>query len=107
MSDRIRKINELIREESSLAIAEIIGKEDFITVTAVETANNLKTTLIWVSVLGDREKAFNDLKLNKSKIQHFITSKMATHFTPKIEFRIDHSPEYVERIEELLKNDKK
>jgi ribosome-binding factor A len=106
MSERIRKINELIREESSLAIADLVGKEDFITVTAVETANDLKHSVIWISVMGDEKQAMKHLLEKKSEIQHFVTSKMTTRFTPKIEFKIDHSQDYVEKIEELLKNGK-
>lgn len=102
MSDRIRKINELIREEASIAIAEIIGGEDFITVTAIETARDLKNAIIWVSILSDPEKGMADLNSHKSEIQHRITGKMATKYTPKIEFKLDHSPEYVEKIDRLL-----
>lgn len=105
MSDRIRKINELLREEISLSIAENIGKEDFITVTAVETTDDMKHATVWVSILGDEEKAAADLLAKKSVIQHEVTGKMATRYTPKLEFKIDHSQEYVAKIEELL-NDK-
>jgi len=106
MSDRIRKINEFIREQASLAIADIIGKEDFITVTAVETTDDLKHSIIWVSVMGDEDLALTHLLDRKSEIQHFVTAKMSTKYTPKIEFKIDHSQKYVEKIEELLSNDK-
>lgn len=103
MSDRIRKINELLREEVSVSIAENIGKEDFITVTAVETTDDLKRAIVWVSVMGDEEKAMADIMSKKSVIQHEVTSKMATKYTPKLEFKIDHSQAYVEKIEKLLK----
>jgi ribosome-binding factor A len=106
MSDRIRKINELVREEVSLAIAEEIGKEHFVTVMAVETSDDLKHSTIWVSVMGDEEKALEELLARKSVIQHRVTGKMATKYTPKLEFRLDHSQVYVQKIEELLKNDK-
>ncbi len=102
MSDRIRKINELIREQASFAISEIIGKENFITVTAIETARDLKNATIWVSLFTDAEKGMAELNSHKSEIQHYITSKMATKYTPKIEFKLDHSPEYVDKIERLL-----
>lgn len=106
MSDRMRKINELIREGAARAIAEVIGKEDFITVTTVETADDLKHSTIWVSVLGDEEKALAGLLAHKSEIQRRVTGKMATKYTPVITFKIDHSQEYVQKIEELLQNDK-
>lgn len=107
MSDRIRKINEMIREEAASAILERIGQENFITVTVVETSPDLKRSVIWVSVMGDETKALEDLNANKSEIQHAITGKMATKYTPQIEFKIDHSQDYVQKIDELLKDDNK
>ena len=105
MSDRIRKINELIREEASRAINENVSHDFFITVTNIETSRDLKNTTIWVSIMNNQEKAFEALKEKKSAIQHEITSKMATKYTPKIEFKIDRSLDHAMKIEELLKND--
>lgn len=105
MSDRIRKINEFIREEAGKAIASLIDREVFLTVTAVETSDNLKHSTVWVSAMGDKEAALEYLNEKRSEIQHMITSKMATKYTPKIVFKIDLSQDYVAKIEELL-NDK-
>ena len=102
---RMRKVNEQVRALASEAIAEVIGKEDFITVTAVETASDLKSAIIWVSILGDEKLGLEHLNENKSEIQHAITGKMYAKNTPRIEFKIDHSKELVSRIEELLNED--
>jgi ribosome-binding factor A len=104
-SDRIRKINELIREEAGRAINETVSRDYFVTVTNIETSRDLKNTTIWVSIMNDEKKAFEALIEKKSAIQHAITSKMATKYTPKIEFKIDHSLDHAMKIEELLKND--
>lgn len=98
----MRKINELVREEASKAIAETISRDNLVTVKAIETSRDLKEAVIWVSVMGDEKKAMAELTEHKSEIQHLITSKMVTKYTPKIEFKIDHSQAYVDRIEELL-----
>lgn len=105
MSDRIRKINELIREEASRAITEHISRDFFITVTNIETSRDLKSSTIWVSVMSREKEAMAALQEKKSAIQHEITGKMATKYTPKIEFMVDHSLDHAMRIEELLKND--
>lgn len=102
MSERIRKVNELIREEASKAIEVNLSRDNLITVKAVETSRDLKEATIWVSVMGDADAAMKELAENKSTIQHSITSKMYSKYTPKIEFKLDHSQAYVDRIEELL-----
>lgn len=105
MSDRMRKINELIKEEASKAIAENISRDFFITVSTVETSRDLKNATIWVSIMNEEKKTLQALKENKSAIQHAITSKMATKYTPKIAFEVDRSLDHAFKIEELLRND--
>lgn len=105
MSKRLEKINELIREEVSKAISENIEPDDFVTVMAVETTPDLKFSTIWLSILSDEKTTLTHLQEKKSVIQHEVTSKMATKYTPKIEFKVDHSQEYVQKIEKLLKDE--
>lgn len=103
MSNRIRKINELIRELVSASIAENISKNFFPTVTAVETARDLKSANVWVSVIDDEKGFLTELHEKKNIIQHDVTSNMYTKYTPLLSFQIDHSGEHAQRIEELLR----
>ena len=103
MSDRIKKVNELIRELAAQSLAENISREYLFTVKAVETDRDLKHATVWVSVMGDADKFTTELGEHISEIRHYITSKMVSKYTPLIEFKIDHSEEYVQHIEELLR----
>lgn len=102
MSNRIRKVNELIRELAAEVLAENISREYLFTVKAVETTRDLRHAVVWVSVMGDADKFMTELGDRLHEIRHYITGKMASKYTPLIEFRIDHSEEYAARIEELL-----
>jgi ribosome-binding factor A len=103
MSDRIRKVNELIRELVAESLAENISREYLFTVKAVETTRDLKHSVVWVSVMGDNDKFLDELKQHQKEVRHFVTGKMVSKYTPLIEFKIDHSEEYVQHIEELLR----
>ena len=105
MSKRLEKINELIREEVSRAILENVEPGDFVTVMAVETTPDIKHSTVWLSILGNEKETLAHILEKKNIIQHEVTSKMATKYTPKIDFRIDHSQEYVQKIQELLKDE--
>lgn len=107
MSQRIRKVNELLREEVSKAISENLDRDDFVTVTAVETTEDLKHATVWVSILSDEGKTFEDLLSIQPEIQRRINEKLFMKFVPKLEFKIDHSQEAVARIEELLSDGRK
>ena len=102
MSNRIRKINELIRELAAAAIVNNISKDYLATVKSVETTRDLKHATVWVSVINDEAGFSRELEENIKKIRHDITGKMYTKYTPLIEFRLDHSGEYAQRIETLL-----
>lgn len=105
MSNRIKKINELIRELVAESLAENISREYIFTVKAVETERDLKHAIVWISVLGDEDKFLEELKDHQKEIRHFVTGKMVSKYTPLIEFKIDHSEEYVAHIEELLREE--
>src|SRR5215210_2920047 len=62
-ADRMRRVNEALREVLSARIAE--GLKDprigFVTVTAVETSPDLRHARVFVSVLGDRQEREDSL----------------------------------------------
>jgi ribosome-binding factor A len=85
------------------SLAENISREYLFTVKAVETTRDLKHSVVWVSVMGDNDKFLDELKQHQKEVRHFVTGKMVSKYTPLIEFKIDHSEEYVQHIEELLR----
>jgi ribosome-binding factor A len=54
-SGRMRRVNELIREVLGAAISSDLKdpRIGFVTVTSVETTRDLRTSRVYVSVLGD------------------------------------------------------
>lgn len=105
MSNRIRKVNELVRERVSKAILRNISKDYFVTVTAVETSRDMKHAIIWVSIVGDEileKKLISELEEKRKEIQKEVVYKMVSKYTPILEFKIDHSGEHAQRIQELL-----
>ena len=58
MSDRMRRVNEAVREVISEAVGELKDPRiGFVTVTGVETSTDLRHATVFVSVLGDRAQA--------------------------------------------------
>jgi len=102
-SDRIIRIEELLKEE----ISKLIAREDFgaiITVVHVDVTSDLKDGQIWVSVLGgDSEMVMERLSKKKGDFQKKINKKLSLKFVPKIKFKLDHSGEYAEKIQKLFK----
>ncbi len=102
MTKRIRKVNELIKKLAAEAIANNVSREHIATVKAVETSRDLKYAIVWVSVMADENEFLQELEEKKGVICCEIVEGMSTKYTPVINFKIDRSGEYAQRIEELL-----
>jgi len=107
-SRRMHRLNDQIRDE----LAELLrsARDDrlhgLISITGVETAPDLSTSRIFVSVLGDEKEAQKTLA-HIRRAASFFRRELATRLnlkrTPELDFRLDRSIADGARIEELLK----
>ena len=107
-SDRIRRVNEAVREVLSETITA--GLKDprvgFVTVTAVDTSPDLRHARVFVSVLGDekqREDSLAGLASSHGYLQARVASRLRLKHTPTLVFEFDPSAERVMRIGKLLR----
>lgn len=104
---RSQRVSDLLRKE----IADIIiyrlkdPRVGFITVTGVDVTNDIKIARVYVSILRDEERKTTLEVLNSAKsfIRSELSKRLRMKFIPSIEFRLDTSIEYGNRIEKLLK----
>lgn len=106
--ERMRRVNEAVREVLSQALAE--GLKDprigFVTVTAVETTADLRGARVFVSVLGDeaqKEQSLQALKRSHGYLQSLLAGQLKLKRTPQLTFIHDDSIERGLRMERLLK----
>lgn len=105
---RMRRINEAIREVLSEAIA--CGLKDprvgFVTVISVDTTADLRNARVYVSILGDEEQqrdSLAGLEHSHGYLQSLIGKELGLKRTPRLVFVRDESIERGMRIEKLLK----
>lgn len=105
--DRMRRVNEAVREVLSARLAE--GLKDprigFVTVTSVDTSPDLRHARVYVSVLGDeqvRESTLAGLDSSHGVLQRKIASELRLKHTPTLQFVYDDSIDRGMRISELL-----
>jgi ribosome-binding factor A len=110
MADRMRRVNEAVREVVSVRLAE--GLRDprigFVTVTSVDTSPDLRHARVYVSVLGDdEERAATMAGLGSAHgvLQLAVARELRMKHTPTLEFLFDESIERGMRITELLGDD--
>lgn len=108
--DRMRRVNEALREVLSARIAE--GLKDprigFVTVTAVETSPDLRHARVFVSVLGtqqERKDSLVGLQHAHGVLQAEIAQVTHMKRTPELKFVYDETAEKGMRINELLERE--
>jgi ribosome-binding factor A len=77
----------------------------FVTVTAVDMSQDLRYARIFVSVMGtpEEQKATMDaLTSGRGFIRRELASRLDLRFAPDIQFKLDTSAEYSDRINRLL-----
>jgi ribosome-binding factor A len=107
--DRMRRVNEAVKEVLSARLAE--GLKDprigFVTVTAVDTSPDLRHARVYVSVLGgedEREQTLAGLASSHGYLQGQIAHELRMKHTPTLEFLYDESVDRGMRISKLLED---
>jgi ribosome-binding factor A len=107
MAERMRRVNEAVREVVSARIAE--GLRDprigFVTVTGVDTSPDLRHARVYVSVLGseeERSESLSGLGSAHGVLQQAVARELRMKHTPTLEFVFDESIDRGMRITELL-----
>src|ERR671939_1290988 len=105
--DRIRRVNQAVREVLSEAITTELKdpRVGFVTVTAVETSPDLRHARVYVSVLGnpgERRRSLKALDSAHGFLQRRVGSELRMKNTPQLQFVYDDTAERGMRITELL-----
>jgi ribosome-binding factor A len=105
--DRMRRVNEALREVLSVRIAG--GLKDprvgFVTVTAVDTSPDLRHARVYVSLLGNEEEraeTMAGLESSRGFLQAGIARELRIKHTPALVFERDEALERGMRIRRLL-----
>lgn len=93
MSLRLDRVNELLKRE----IGAVVQRDyewhgALVTVSAVETTQDIKEAKVWMSILGGRaESVIERLNAEHGSIQRKISRRVTLKSTPVLHFRHDAS----------------
>jgi ribosome-binding factor A len=106
MADRMRRVNESIRQVLSEGVGRLKDPRiGFVTVTAVETSTDLRHARVFVSVLGserERERTIAVLQAAHSVLQARVAHELRLKRTPQLAFEYDPSVERGVRMTKLI-----
>ena len=106
MSDRMRRVNESVRQVLSEALPELKDPRiGFVTVTGVDTSADLRQARVYVSVLGSkpkREQTLAGLAAAHGVLQARLARELRMKRTPTLAFEYDPSVEEGVRMSKLI-----
>src|SRR3954454_4373342 len=102
----MRRVNESVRAVLAETVGELKDPRiGFITVTGVETTNDLRHATVFVSVLGSerkRARSLEGLEAAHGVLQRQIASELRLKRTPQLTFQYDPSVEQGVRMSKLI-----
>jgi ribosome-binding factor A len=106
--ERMRRVNEAVREVLSVAIASDLKdpRVGFVTVTSVDTSPDLRHARVYVSVLGDeqqRRESLAGLASSRGYLQARMAGELRLKHTPQLDFEYDEGADRGLRIAQILR----
>ena len=107
MTQRTDRIDELLRQEIGKALEREVTDPaiGFVTVTDVETSQDLAHAKVWVSVIGSeevRKATLVALRRAMPFIRHGLGSKIQMRRIPQLDVRLDESIQRGSRVLQIL-----
>jgi ribosome-binding factor A len=106
MSERMRRVNESVRQVLAEALPELKDPRiGLITVTGVDTAPDLRHATVYVSVLGSarkRKASLQGLDAAHGLLQGRLARQLRMKRTPQLTFEYDPSVERGVRMSRLI-----
>ena len=108
MSERLKKLNDLLRDEVGKILMAELEKEDdvLVTVTGADVSPTLEHATIKISIfpLNKAKKVIEKIEKQIYHIQQLLNKRLTMRPVPKIRFEIDSTEERASQIDELFKN---
>jgi len=106
MGERMRRVNEALREVLSEGIGELKDPRiGFVTVTGVRASTDLRQATVFVSVLGPEKKrdaTLAGLESSRAPLQARVNRELHLKRTPQLRFEYDQTIEEGVRLSKLI-----
>lgn len=106
MSQRIEKINSLIRKHiSEIFLKEVSFKPGvFLTIPKVDTTPDLRYTRVFLSIFPEKETAYVTATIKKEAyvLQRALNQRLQMKPLPKLVFEVDTTEAEADKIEKIL-----
>jgi ribosome-binding factor A len=108
LPERLKKLNDLLRDEIGGILQKELGLDEDALVTVVRAviSPTLEHATVWISVFPESKKEAVLQKINRKiySLQQVLNKRLTMRPVPKVRFEIDRTEEGAARIEKLIDN---
>ena len=107
-SNHINRVNDDIQRVLASLLRQVkdprVLQGDLMSVVRVDTAGDLRTCKVYLSVLGkvDEKELRKGLKSCSGWLRHELGASLSLRYTPELFFELDHSIEHGAHIKEII-----
>ncbi len=104
---RADRVSEAIKREISVLILREVKDPDVagVTVTAVETSDDLRHANVFVSVMGgddEKKRTLEGLARARGYLRSEVSHRVELRYAPELHFQLDRSLDHAMKIESIL-----
>ncbi|MDD5447875.1 MAG: 30S ribosome-binding factor RbfA [Actinomycetota bacterium] len=109
MSRKTKRLEETIKEKLAILIEQQVKdpRIDFVTITDVEVASDLRHANIYISVMGEEDKvreALAGLESAKGFLKRHLGKELRVKYLPELSFKYEQTAREALRLQEIMKN---
>ncbi len=108
MSERLKKLNDLLRDEVGKILKKELGLDTdaLVTVVRAVVSPTLEHATVWISVFPESQEksALKEINNEIYSLQQALNKRLVMRPVPKIRFEIDRTEEKAAHIEQIIEN---
>jgi ribosome-binding factor A len=101
---RAERVASQLEKELSVIVSREMNdpRLGFVTITKVSVTPDLKNAVIFFTTMGDKKNDLKTLEHAKGYVRTLLAQRIRLRFIPEIEFKLDESYEYEQKMEKLF-----
>jgi ribosome-binding factor A len=107
---RQKRVDSILQDALSLLLIQELREvtADLVTVTRVETAADLQSARVFISLYGPGDPAavLAHLRKRTGPLRHILASQVELKYNPMLFFEWDQTPAFAERLDKLIAGSK-
>jgi ribosome-binding factor A len=109
-SRRQKRVDSVLHDALSLLLIQELQEvtSDLVTVTRVESAADLQSARVLVSLYGpgDKDAALAHLRKRTGPLRRILATRVKLKYNPMLFFELDPAPAFAERLEAIIARSK-